>query len=203
MIRENDFTAIYLNAGTNMYYFTGTQWSPSERMVGVILSSEGHLDYIAPGFERGTLGSFMQLEGRVRSWEEHESPYELFDKILESNGIKSGRIGMDESASFFLADGVRKSNPNYEYINAKAVTAGCRMCKSDAEIAIMQRAKNITLEVQKAAARILYPGISAEAVIDFIDKAFKRREFRPVPIFALSCLPKTPSTPTAFRHRRA
>ena len=172
LMQGNNFAAIYLNAGTNMYYFTGTQWSPSERLVGVILSPDGRLDYIAPEFEKGTLTSFMLLEGDVQSWEEHESPYELFGKILESNGIKSGRIGMDQSASFFLTDGVRESNPNYEYINAKPVTAGCRMCKSDAEIAIMQRAKNITLEVQKAAARILYPGISAEAVIDFIDKAF-------------------------------
>ncbi len=35
--------AIYLNAGTNLYYFTGTKWYASERMVRAILINKGHL----------------------------------------------------------------------------------------------------------------------------------------------------------------
>jgi Xaa-Pro dipeptidase len=48
------------------------------------------------------------------------------------------------------------------------------MIKSGAEIAIMQHAMNITLEVQKAVARILRVGISAKEVEDFINEAHKR-----------------------------
>ena len=48
------------------------------------------------------------------------------------------------------------------------------MIKSKAEIAIMQLAMDITLEVQEAAARILRVGISAKEVTDFIHEAHKR-----------------------------
>eukprot|EP00487_Bulimina_marginata_P005323 TRINITY_DN2308_c0_g2_i4.p2 TRINITY_DN2308_c0_g2~~TRINITY_DN2308_c0_g2_i4.p2 ORF type:complete len:110 (-),score=52.44 TRINITY_DN2308_c0_g2_i4:2-331(-) len=33
----NNIDAIYLNAGTNLTYFTGMKWYASERMVGAIL----------------------------------------------------------------------------------------------------------------------------------------------------------------------
>ncbi|MCV6631067.1 MAG: Xaa-Pro peptidase family protein, partial [Flavobacteriaceae bacterium] len=54
---------------------------------------------------------------------------------------------------------------------ASKITKVCRMQKSESEIAILQRAKDITIEVQRAAAAILRVGISTQEVIDFIDKA--------------------------------
>ncbi|TEB41144.1 aminopeptidase P family protein, partial [Flavobacterium circumlabens] len=104
-------------------------------------------------------------------WEEHENPYELFGTILQKKNISNGTIALDESASYFLADNVVKANPNYSFINAQPVTAGCRMHKSAAENAIIQQAKEITMVVQRAAARILHPGIEVKTVTDFINNA--------------------------------
>lgn len=171
LIKENNFAAVYLNAGTNLYYFTGTQWSISERAAGAILTPDGTLHYISPAFEKGTMKNFMLLQGEIHTWEEHESPYVLFGQILKSLGINSGKIGLDETSSYFLTDGLVKANPDYKFENAKPVLAVCRMCKSDNEIAIMQAAKNITMKVIQAAAKILYPGIAAREVIEFINKA--------------------------------
>ncbi len=173
LMREHDIEAVYLNAGTNLYYFTGTSWYASERMVGAILTQDSTLEYIAPHFEISTLESFMVVEGHVNGWQEDESPYELFAAVLERRGISRGKIGVDEGASFFLFDGMRKAATEYEYVDAKPVTAGCRMCKSDSEIALLQRAKDMTLEVHKAAARILKVGISTTEVESFINEAHK------------------------------
>jgi len=38
LMKANNIDAVYLNAGTNLYYFTGTRWGTSERMVGAVLS---------------------------------------------------------------------------------------------------------------------------------------------------------------------
>lgn len=166
--------ALYLHAGTNLYYFTGMRWNPSERMVGAILFPNGKLIFIAPEFEKGTILDFMVVEGDVRCWEEHESPYELFGALLKENGVEAGDISMDEATPFFIIDGIKNSLESYQLVNAKPISAGCRMIKSDAEIAIMQLAMDITLEVQKAAARILHVGISAKEVADFIHEAHVR-----------------------------
>lgn len=174
IMQTENVPALYLHAGINLYYFTGMKWNPSERMVGAIVFPNGKLIYIAPEFEKGTIFDFMQIKGDVRCWEEHESPYELFIAILKENGIVEGVISIDEATPFFTIDGIRNCQNRYKLVNAKPITAGCRMIKSNSEIAIMQHAMNITLEVQKAAARILYIGISAKEVIDFINEAHKR-----------------------------
>ena len=174
IMQTENVPALYLHAGTNLFYFTGMKWNPSERMVGALVFPNGKLIYIAPEFEKGTIFDFMQIEGDVRCWQEHESPYELFVVILKENGVEKGVISIDEATPFFTFDGIRNCQNSYKLVNAKPITAGCRMIKSDAEIAIMQHAMNITLEVQKAAARILYNGISAKEVTDFINKAHKR-----------------------------
>lgn len=171
LLKDNNLDAVYFHAGTNLYYFTGTTWSPSERIMGAILTPDGEINYIGPKFEEGTINNFKLVDGAVNCWEEHENPYKLFSEILKASGIVSGKIAIDETSPFFIIDGIKSSNPDYEFVVASPVTSMCRMHKSDNEIAIIQRAMDITLMVQKAASKILYAGISAEEVIDFIHNA--------------------------------
>jgi len=171
LMKEHSVKVLYLNAGTNLYYFTGTLWNASERMVGALLFDDGSLEYIVPKFEEGTFKKHMKVQSTINCWEEHESPYLLIGKLLEDKNISDGSIAIDESSPYFLADGISKANRSFDFINAQPITAGCRMHKSKNEIAIIQKAKDITMEVQKAAARILRLGITVDEVVDFINKA--------------------------------
>ena len=164
--------ALYLNAGTNLLYFTGTRWSPSERMVGALIPAQGEPRYIAPAFELGTLQGFLRVAGEVHCWEEHESPYRLCAQLLKDMHVTT--LGVDESAPFFIVDGLQQAAPQCRVQSATPITAGCRMQKSAAELALMQRAKDMTLEVHRAVARILRPGITTGEVTAFIHEAHKR-----------------------------
>jgi Xaa-Pro dipeptidase len=174
LMQENDIQAIYLNAGTNLFYFTGMRWNPSERMVGAILPAKGDVVYIAPHFEKGTIIQFMEVQGEIKTWQEHENPYALFCKTLQGMGIENAQIGIDEATPFFISNGISLASNDYQLVSATDITAGCRAIKSEKELALMQKAKDITLEVQKAAARILYTGISTAEVTAFIDTAHRK-----------------------------
>ncbi len=166
-------SAIWVHAGTNMTYFTGTKWHPSERMVGAIIPAKGAIEYLAPYFEQNTVRDYMVLDGPVNVWHEHENPYQLFVDTLKRMGL-SGRVGISEDTPFFVVDGITQCDAGVQLINGKAVTAHCRTQKSANEIALMQRAKNMTVEVHKAAAGILHEGISTTEVAAFINEAHKR-----------------------------
>lgn len=174
LMQSNNVAATYVHSGSNLYYFTGTRWSASERMVGALLFPKGEVHYIAPRFEKGTVLDFMVIEGEVHCWDEHENPYQLLLEVLRKNGIEGGQLAMDEMTPFFMIDALSKYNKTFSIVNASMITTGCRIQKSDNEIAIMQAAMDITMEVQKAAARILYVGISAKEVVDFINEAHIR-----------------------------
>ncbi len=175
IMKENNIAATYINAGTNLYYFTGTRWYASERMVGAIIPQQGDIQYITPFFEINTLNQYMTVKGTIQGWQEHESPYQLFINTLQEMGISSGNIAIDESTAFFISNGIeqsiQESTQTYQLVSAKVVTAGCRVQKSSAEIALLQRAKDMTMEVHKAVAKILRVGISVSEVTDFINQA--------------------------------
>jgi len=171
--------ALYLNAGSNLTYFTGTKWSPSERMVGALLPAQGDLVYVAPAFEEGTIRAFMNVPGDIVCWDEHEAPARHLRAALERAGIAAGGaqppvLALDESTPLFLVDAIRAALDGYALQSAYPVTSDGRMRKSDAEIALIQRAMDMTLAVHRAAASILHEGITTTAVEEFIQQAHRR-----------------------------
>jgi len=159
-MREHGLDAIYLEAGTSLDYFTGVRWGCSERMLGAVLPARGELAYICPAFEEARLREMLSFGDDVRVWEEHESPFERVAGILQDRGVANGRIGFEESVRFFLFDGIRRAAPRAEMVNADPVTIPCRGLKSPAEIALMQRATEITVEAFKACIASLHEGMS-------------------------------------------
>ena len=174
-MREHQIAAIYLNAGTNLSYFTGMDWYPSERLVGAILPASGEVVYIAPLFEIESLSERQVIAGEIVGWQEHESPYKLVAEVLKQAGLSGGDIlGVDEATAFFIVDGFNKAMPDIEIINASGVTAHCRMHKSASELALIQRAMDMTLAVHQATASILHEGITTTEVEQFIHEAHKK-----------------------------
>lgn len=175
LMHEQNISALYLNAGTNLTYFTGTTWYSSERLVGAILPAQGDLVYVAPWFEVSTLSGFMQIKSEVASWHEHESPYQLVIDVLKKNNCAQGTIAVDESTAFFVVDGMINAAKDQKitlaFTSSKGITAGCRMIKTASEVALLQRAKDMTMAVHRAVAKILTVGITTSQVTDFINKA--------------------------------
>ena len=175
LMRDQGVAAIYLNAGSNLRYFTGVKWSPSERMVGAVLPAEGPLAYIAPAFEEGTIRDFREVDGVIHTWQEHESPYRLLLDVLQGMGVAPGAVvGLCPSLAFFMFDGIRRLGSDFDFFDAAGVINPCRFHKSATELALMQRAKDMTLEVHKAAASILREGISTLEVAEFIHQAHRK-----------------------------
>ncbi len=164
LLHEHHMSAMYLEAGTSMRYFTGIDHWLSERMIGAILPADGDLMYICPAFEEMKFREMMALPGAVHGevwvWEEHESPYALVAQMFKDTGITSGTIGFEEQTRFFLIDGIRKAVPHLNFSSADAVTIACRAYKSPTEIALMQRAMDITIQAYKFCVDNLCEGMS-------------------------------------------
>lgn len=171
LMEQNGYEAIYLCAGRNLLYFTGTKWHLTERMVGAVVLPTGSVEYILPTFEKETFLKYMFVEGSLNLWQEHESPFELFHSVLKARGVSSGKIGIDEATPFHHFCEISQLATCFQYVDARPVTAGCRTQKSKLEISLMQRAMDMTLEVHKSAARVLHEGIATTDVADFINRA--------------------------------
>lgn len=173
LMADAGFSAVYLTAGSSLRYFTGIEWSPSERLVGAVLLPDGSLHYVLPAFERGSFLRRLILEGPLHLWDEHESPFALVLAVLDAAGARSGPVGIDEATPCQHFFAIRELAPDTTFTDAHPVTAGCRMQKSRREIDLISTAMARTLEVHRSAAAILRPGIETGEVIEFIDRAHR------------------------------
>jgi len=159
---ENGIDAVYVEAGSSLFYFTGVRWSQSKRMTAAVLPAQGEIAYVCPAFEEARLRELILFGDDVRVWEEDESPFERVAEILRDRGIAQGRVGVEEGVRFFLFDGLRQEVPNLEFVSADPVTVPCRAVKSQAGIALIQRAMDITIEAYKVSVSLLEEGMSQE-----------------------------------------
>lgn len=173
LMQESAVDALILTAGSSLYYFTGLRWYPSERLTAAILTPDARLIYVCPGFEESKLRETLGDSADIRLWQEEDDPCLLIRRCLQGDKNPTKTIALDESAAFFIFDGLRQALPLAQIINGSRITAECRMHKSPAELALMQKVKNITLEVHKKAAKILHEGISSFEVAQFIDQAHR------------------------------
>ncbi|MDF3934906.1 M24 family metallopeptidase [Pseudomonas citronellolis] len=174
-LREQGLAAAFVDAGSHLRYFSGLKWSPSERLVGLLVPAEGAPLYLAPAFEDGTVRDLQVLPGDVRTWQEHESPYRLLvDTLVELGVPANARVGLCPSLPFGMAERLREVAGSLRLVDASQAVEPGRQRKSRAELALMQRAKDMTLEVHKAAASILHEGITPGEVTRFIEAAHRR-----------------------------
>ncbi|MDX7951548.1 Xaa-Pro peptidase family protein [Lichenihabitans sp. Uapishka_5] len=166
--------ALTLDASRTLTYFTGVRWSGSERLCGAVLTASGAWTFVVPAFERGTFERLAGTEASILTWEEHEVPEAMVARWLLDQGAMAKHLALDAETPFFRAERLRASLPgDWRIGSAAALTDDLRSRKSDAEIALMQRAFDITLTVQRATATILRPGIATGDVAAFVDAAHK------------------------------
>jgi Xaa-Pro dipeptidase len=160
LMTDQGLGAIVIEPGTTMSYFVNVRWGLSERPFLLVIPARGELAYVSPGFEEARAREITRFSNDVRVWQEDEDWGAVVAGILRDRGVATARIGIEERVRFFIADGLRAASPAAQFVLATPVTAGCRMFKSPAEIALMQRANDITIEAYRAAFSMLREGLT-------------------------------------------
>lgn len=174
LLREQGLQALYLDTSTSLAYFTGIQLGLSERLHGAVIPVEGEIAYLSPAFEEPKTREYMKFGDDVRCWEEHEDPTELVIETIRSMGHESGQVALDPLTPFYIVDGLRKAGNRFAFVHGNSITATCRQLKSAAEVALIQRAMDITMEVHRAAARTLQVGVTTAQVKEFLGHAHRK-----------------------------
>jgi Xaa-Pro dipeptidase len=176
LMEQHKIDAVFMEGTVSCYYYTGMRWGQSERTFGLVIPAKGAIAYVCPKFEEDRARELIKPDfgDDVRCWEEHESPYALIAGIVKDRGAKHKRIGLEERVRFFIADGIKKEAPGFEIVDATPVTAGCRMYKSKAEIALMQYSSDVTIEAYKATFATIRPGMPQSEFSSNLSAAFRK-----------------------------
>ena len=160
LMTEQGIGALVIEPSTTMNYFVNVRWGLSERPFLLVIPARGELAYVSPAFEEARAREITKFTDDVRVWQEDEDWGGVVAGILKDRGVATGKVGLEERLRFFIADGLRAASPSAQFVLATPVTAGCRMFKSPTEIALMQRANDITIEAYRAAFATLKEGMT-------------------------------------------
>ena len=174
LMAEHGIGALLIEPGTTMVYYTGVGWWPSERTFALVIPVRGKPGWICPAFEEARARELIGSGDDVRTWQEDESPSRLIAGLLRDRGAATGRVGVEEEVRFFIVDGLGAEAASAELVSATPVTAGCRMYKSAAELALMQRASDMTIAAFKAAFATLHEGMTQFELQDNMLAALRR-----------------------------
>lgn len=171
LMRAQGADAVLVGAGPSLRYFAGVPWGPTERLVALLITRRGDPVFICPVFEEGSLDAVLKVPVEKRLWEEHEDPQALVAGAMRERGASV--LALDPGAAFVVHTRLTKHLAAACIVDASAIIDGCRMCKSPAELALMQQACDMTLFVQRLAAGIAYEGIGTDVMVRFIDEAHR------------------------------
>jgi Xaa-Pro aminopeptidase len=174
LLASNRLDALFLEAGTNLRYFTGVSWWRSERAFGAVLSPRKDAVWVCPAFERHRAEELIPKGQEVRVWEEDESPYALIAGTLKDLGAAGGRLAVDPSLPAFVFFGLRGAAPSLELIDGSVVTDTCRGTKSAKEIAYMDLANKITKLAFRDAFARLSEGMTTRELASAISAALRQ-----------------------------
>jgi Xaa-Pro dipeptidase len=138
--------ALIVESGSTLDYFTGVQWRRSERTTAAMIPAKGEVVLVTPFFEEPSVHETLAVPGDIRTWNEHESPFERLVGALKDRGVSSGDIAFEDTTRAYIIDGVMAANPALRRVSGTQLVRACRLIKSPAEIALMKTANQITLE---------------------------------------------------------
>jgi Xaa-Pro dipeptidase len=171
LMRAQGISALLIEPGSSMIYFTGVEWHRSERLTAAVIPVDGEIAIITPFFEAPSVRQTLAVPAEVRVWEEDEDPLAMVAAVLADRKVASGPIAVEETVRYFAVDGLMKALPHARVVSGAGVVRGCRMLKSPAEIALMQRATDVTIAAYRFVIPRVRSGMTPSDVSAMMDEA--------------------------------
>lgn len=186
-MRKRGIGMMFLTYGANLWYLAGVHRRRPELtdtnaygdyVCGAYIGADGGFILVAPRMG----GAFFQREAdkkpwidRVRIIDESEKPKDVLTEVVKSFHLKGRGVSLDDRAWMKSGLLLQQILPDSSFSLASDIIAPMRMVKDADEIAVMQKAGEITDEVYGEVLKFLKVGVTEYDVAHEIDYQFAKR----------------------------
>jgi len=169
LMQQRKIAACLIEAGSSLEYFTGIRWWRSERTTAALVPAQGTVVVVTPYFEEPSIRETLQVPAEIRHWVEDEGPFELLAGALREQAGASGTLAVEETVRFFILDRIEQaSHGGRSVVSADELVRACRMIKSQAELALLQTANDVTLAALRYAHSRIVAGMTSGELLDLM-----------------------------------
>ncbi|QDK34989.1 Xaa-Pro peptidase family protein [Sphingomonas sp. IC081] len=170
LMRAAGVGAMIVESGSTLRYFTGIRWGRSERVTAVVIPAEGDAVVVTPAFEEPSVRETLRIPAEVRPWNEDEDPEARMIGVLRDSKVAGRKLAIEPTTRFFIVDALKRDGLDCEIVSGEGLIAQCRQIKSPAELALMQRANDITLAALRHVHGEVRAGMTQQDIADLMDK---------------------------------
>jgi Xaa-Pro dipeptidase len=171
LMKRHSIGSLVIESGASLDYYTGVQWSRSERLTAAIIPVEGEPIIVTPFFEKPSVEESLGTPAEVRVWQEDEEPLKLVADFLRERAVAGEPVGFEETNRYFILDRLSQQLPAAKIVSANPVVRAGRMIKSPAEIALMQAAADVMIAAYRSVATRIREGMTPPEIAKLIDAA--------------------------------
>jgi Xaa-Pro dipeptidase len=171
MMQAQGLSVLAIEPGASMIYFTGVDWHRSERPTLALIPAEGDPCIVTPYFEEPSVRETLAVPAEVRVWQEDEDALKIAAGWLRDRKLDRGAASIEETVRYFIVERLAKAAPDLAVRPGVDIARACRMIKSPAEIALMQRATDITIAAYRQTHRQVEAGMTSADIAAIMDKA--------------------------------
>ena len=153
LMGEKNIDYLIVHVGTDMYYLTGYEKKPSERITCFVIPSNGGPSMITSFFEAAKLDK-LDTFYPILTWQETDNPMDLFSGIIDPN--TNSTVAVDERSWAIFLLRMQKALPKSDWVSGNLVTAPLRMLKDDYEVESLREGGR---RVDKLYEEMVKPGV--------------------------------------------
>lgn len=172
MMKSKNIKAMILSPSSNMFYMTGFNTFPGERLLVNILVDNGKSIFIVPKLYESEVKEKAEFD-EIYSWNDNQNPQDLIKLVAEKYGLQDCTIAIEETMWFTAFDKIFRTLKGVKYVHAAEIIGELRQCKSSVEADKMRKASQIA---DKALSNILdkiKPGLREAEVKDMLEAEMK------------------------------
>ncbi|NLJ99692.1 MAG: aminopeptidase P family protein [Clostridia bacterium] len=169
-MRDNNVDYMLLAPTPNMFYLTGLETSPDERLQLLIVPGEGPLEVVIPEMYAET----AEEKGdkfNLHTWADHENPVEIVGDIVRAE--EGGAIAVDQKmwAGHFLS--IKPLFQGCSFVDANLIMSPARVIKDSRELELLKEAGELADQVMELAAQEIRVGLMERELVLFIENKLK------------------------------
>ena len=187
---ERELDVLVVTTPENIFYLSGYQTPGYYCAQCLLVPLDADPIHLTRGTEE-TNAKMLSWIDRTDSYMDHEEPVDLFAQTLKDDGFERARIGI-EKISWFMPvasyERLRSQLPEADLRDGSMIVEQCRLIKSEAELAYIRRAAQLSAIGMSAALETIGEGVTEDEVAAEVQRALTSNgsEYPGLPVFVAS-----------------
>jgi Xaa-Pro dipeptidase len=172
IMKHESYNYLLIGPFSSMYYFSGFNAFPDERLQLLVIPSDGRPAAVLPEMYLKVAGEMIGSEFNLSAWSDQDNPFQVArEQIIGENKL---RIAVDDQLRADHLLGLVAVLPGAVFEPASLLTDRLRTCKDEYEIDLMHEAGKIADLVMAGVQEEIRPGISEKELALYIETEYKR-----------------------------